>query len=136
MEFYAQNTESGGSPIWSLRGKRSPVQSIKSGNSKRLEVTLTPFIEDLSARGVIDALAVYTKAGDLLYDFGSEDYASFFESDSEMFEQLSKKEQLIFINIFIRCTYIFEGEGWFGLNQRSNGWTPAACLEALYKSSE
>ena len=82
MQFYAQNTESGGSPIWSLRGKRSPVQSIKSGKAKRLEVTLTPFFEDLSGRGVIDALAVYTKAGDLLYDFGSEDNVSFFDSHS------------------------------------------------------
>ena len=58
MEFYAQGSESGGSPIWTLRGKRSPVDSIKSGNVKRLEITLTPFYEDLTARGVIDSMAV------------------------------------------------------------------------------
>ena len=54
-----------------------------------------------------------------------------------MFEQLSKKEQLINILFFIIfLSGVFEGEGWFGLNQTSNGWTPAACLEGLYKSSE
>jgi hypothetical protein len=40
-----------------------------------------------------------------------------------MFDQLSKKEQLIFLS------GVFEGEGWFGLNKRPNGWTPSACLE-------
>jgi len=40
-----------------------------------------------------------------------------------MFENLSKREQLIFL------AGIFEGEGWFGLNKKPNGWTPAAVLE-------
>ena len=40
-----------------------------------------------------------------------------------MFEQLSKKEQLIYLS------GLFEGEGWFGLNKRPNGWTPSASLE-------
>ena len=40
-----------------------------------------------------------------------------------MFEKLSKREQLIFL------AGIFEGEGWFGVNNKPNGWTPAAVLE-------
>ena len=40
-----------------------------------------------------------------------------------MFEQLSKKEQLIYLS------GLFEGEGWFGLNKKPNGWTPSASLE-------
>jgi hypothetical protein len=40
-----------------------------------------------------------------------------------MFDKLSKKEQLIYLS------GVFEGEGWFGLNRRPNGWTPSASLE-------
>ena len=40
-----------------------------------------------------------------------------------MFEQLSKKEQLIYLS------GLFEGEGWFGINKRKEGWTPSAVLE-------
>ena len=40
-----------------------------------------------------------------------------------MFENLSKREQLIFL------AGIFEGEGWFGINKRKHGWTPSAAME-------
>ena len=40
-----------------------------------------------------------------------------------MFEQLSKKEQLIYLS------GLFEGEGWFGINKRKEGWTPSAVME-------
>ncbi len=84
MAFYAQGSESGGSPIWNLRGKRSPIQSIKGRNARRLDITLKPFFEDLSQRGVIDALAVYTDGGDLLKAFGPENYNDFFTNVSEI----------------------------------------------------
>ena len=84
MEFYAQGSESGGSPIWTLRGKRSPVDSIKSGNVKRLEITLTPFYEDLTARGVIDSMAVYTNDGELLQVFANDDYIDLFNNNAKL----------------------------------------------------
>ena len=84
MEFYAQGSESGGSPIWTLRGKRSPVDSIKSGNVKRLEITLTPFYEDLTSRGVIDSMAVYTNEGELLHGFASDDYIDLFNNNAKL----------------------------------------------------
>jgi hypothetical protein len=47
-----------------------------------------------------------------------------------MFEQLSKKEQLIYLS------GLFEGEGWFGINKRKEGWTPSAVLEVQMTDEE
>ncbi|MDG2406301.1 MAG: hypothetical protein P8M25_15585, partial [Paracoccaceae bacterium] len=95
MAFYAHDSESGGSPIWNLRGKRSPIQSIKSGNARRLDITLKPFFEDLSQRGVIDALAVYTDGGDLLKAFGSDVYNDFFTNVSEITCVIKNNAQIL-----------------------------------------
>ena len=82
MEFYSQTTESGGTPIWGLRGKRSPIASIKSGNVKRLEKTLQPFFDDLNQRGVIDALAVLNKKNELLLTIGPTRFDKFFNENT------------------------------------------------------
>ncbi len=122
MEFYAQGTESGGSPIWSLRGKRSPVQSIKSGNVKRLQVTLKPFFEDLSTRGVIDALTVYTKDDNLLHIFGSEEYETFFEGHSEPPCSVKNNAQILHNSYMTSIAFAFD--------VFSNG-VPAGCVVYL-----
>ena len=47
-----------------------------------------------------------------------------------MFEQLSKKEQLIYLS------GLFEVECWFGINKRKEGWTPSAVLEVQMTDEE
>ena len=76
MEFYSQTTESGGTPIWSLREKK-PDSINKNGNVKRLEKTLQTFFDDLNQRGVIDALAVLNNKNELLLTIGSTRFENF-----------------------------------------------------------
>ena len=47
-----------------------------------------------------------------------------------MFDELTKKEQLIFL------AGLFEGEGWFGIQKKKEGHTPAAVLEVQMSDEE
>lgn len=108
MEFYSQTTESGGTPIWSLRGKRSPIASIKSGNVKRLEKTLQPFFDDLNQRGVIDALAVLNNKNELLLSIGSTKYDKFFNENSIRVCSNKLNTQIINDETLSAVTYAFD----------------------------
>jgi len=108
MEFYSQTTESGGTPIWSLRGKRSPIASIKSGNVRRLEKTLQPFFEDLNKRGVIDALAVLDNTNELLLTIGSTEFDKFFNENRIRVCSNKLNTQIINDETLSAVTYAFD----------------------------
>ena len=108
MEFYSQTTESGGTPIWSLRGKRSPIASIKSGNVRRLEKTLQPFFEDLNKRGVIDALAVLDDTNELLLTIGSTEFDKFFNENRIRVCSNKLNTQIINDETLSAVTYAFD----------------------------
>lgn len=108
MEFYSQTTESGGTPIWSLRGKRSPIASIKSGNVRRLEKTLQPFFDDLNQRGVIDALAVLNNTNELLLTIGSTEYDKFFNENALRACSNKLNTQIINDETLSAVTYAFD----------------------------
>ena len=108
MEFYSQTTESGGTPIWSLRGKRSPIASIKSGNVRRLEKTLQPFFEDLNKRGVIDALAVLDNTNELLLTIGSTEFDKFFNENRIRVCSNKLNTQIINDETLSAITYAFD----------------------------
>ena len=108
MEFYSQTTESGGTPIWSLRGKRSPIASIKSGNVRRLEKTLQPFFDDLNQRGVIDALAVFNNTNELLLTIGSTEYHKFFNENTLRACSNKLNTQIITDETLSAVTYAFD----------------------------
>lgn len=108
MEFYSQTTESGGTPIWSLRGKRSPIASIKSGNVRRLEKTLQPFFDDLNQRGVIDALAVLNNTNELLLTIGSTEYHKFFNENTLRACSNKLNTQIITDETLSAVTYAFD----------------------------
>ena len=108
MEFYSQTTESGGTPIWSLRGNRTTIASIKSGNVRRLEKTLQPFFDDLNQRGVIDALAVINNTNELLLTIGSTEYHKFFNENTLRACSNKLNTQIITDETLSAVTYAFD----------------------------
>lgn len=70
MLFHAYDESPGKASIWRLRGKRSPIQAIKSGNSKRLIRTIDPYYKYLSNSGVLDFIWIFDLSGNKLAEFG------------------------------------------------------------------
>ena len=70
MLFHAYDESPGKASIWRLRGKRSPIQAIKSGNSKRLIRTIDPYYKYLSNSGVLDFIWIFDLSGNKLAEIG------------------------------------------------------------------
>jgi len=71
MLFHAYDESPGKASIWRLRGKRSPIQAIKSGNSRRLVRSVDPFYKYLSKSGVLDFIWIIDLSGKKLAEFGT-----------------------------------------------------------------
>ncbi|MFP6708663.1 MAG: adenylate/guanylate cyclase domain-containing protein, partial [Alphaproteobacteria bacterium] len=70
MLFHAYDESPGKASIWRLRGKRSPIQAIKSGNKKRISRAIRPLYQNLSKSGVLDFIWIHKLTGEKIIDFG------------------------------------------------------------------
>ena len=71
MSYYAYSSDPGNSSVWQLRGRRSPVEAIRSENRRRIEVVVGPIHEQLSQQGTINTLGILSVEGDPLQFFDS-----------------------------------------------------------------
>ena len=71
MLFHAYDESPGKASIWRLRGKRSPIQAIKSDNNRRLIRAVDPYFKYLSKSGVLDFIWILDLSGNKLAEFGS-----------------------------------------------------------------
>ena len=55
--------------MWQLRGRRSPVEAIRSENRRRIEVVVGPIHEQLSQQGTINTLGILSLEGEPLAIF-------------------------------------------------------------------
>lgn len=63
MQYYAYSSDPGQSSIWKLRGRRSPINAIKSENSKRVEIAIGPLFKKLRSSETLNTLAILDKTG-------------------------------------------------------------------------
>ncbi|GIS02080.1 MAG: hypothetical protein CM15mP103_06310 [Gammaproteobacteria bacterium] len=66
MSYYAYSSDPGNSSVWQLRGRRSPVEAIRSENRRRIEVVVGPIHEQLTQQGTINTLGILSLEGEPL----------------------------------------------------------------------
>ena len=71
MSYYAYSSDPGNSSVWQLRGRRSPVDAIRSENRRRIEVVVGPIHEQLTQQGTINTLGILSLEGEPLQFFDS-----------------------------------------------------------------
>ena len=71
MSYYAYSSDPGNSSVWQLRGRRSPVEAIRSENRRRIEVVVGPIHEQLTQQGTINTLGILSLEGEPLQFFDS-----------------------------------------------------------------
>ena len=71
MSYYAYSSDPGNSSVWQLRGRRSPVEAIRSENRRRIEVVVGPIHEQLAQQGTINTLGILSLEGEPLQFFDS-----------------------------------------------------------------
>ena len=79
MSYYAYSSDPGNSSVWQLRGRRSPVEAIRSENRRRIEVVVGPIHEQLTQQGTINTLGILSLEGEPLQFFDS---PTIFQTDS------------------------------------------------------
>ncbi|MFP6704751.1 MAG: hypothetical protein VCE75_01625, partial [Alphaproteobacteria bacterium] len=89
MLFHAYDESPGKASIWRLRGKRSPIQAIKSGNKKRISRAIRPLYQNLSKSGVLDFIWIHQLTGEKIIDFGKNfDNKNFTNKDIDDYSNL------------------------------------------------
>ena len=63
MEYYAFDSDPGKPSIWKLRGGRSPIEAVRNGSARRIEIALKPQYEKLLSNGTLDTIAIFTPEG-------------------------------------------------------------------------
>jgi len=63
MQYYAYSSDPGQPSIWKLRGRRSPIDAIKSENSRRIEIAIGPLFKKLRASETIHTMAILDQTG-------------------------------------------------------------------------
>ncbi len=58
MAFYAYDDTPGKPSIWRLRGNRSPIEAIRSKDSRKLDRTIVPMYDNLKKAGILDFLII------------------------------------------------------------------------------
>ena len=89
MEYYAFDSDPGRPSTWKLRGRRSPISAIQSGNARRIEIAIEPQYERLRDNGTLDTLVIFNKEGQILKDFREEKSAESFDTE-DVTKRLSK----------------------------------------------
>ena len=72
MLFYAYDAKPGKPSVWRLRGRRSPVEAVLSGNPKKVKRAILPLYKNLAKDDILDMLWVFDSADQPL--FISSDY--------------------------------------------------------------
>ncbi|MAQ11158.1 MAG: hypothetical protein CMQ11_15240, partial [Gammaproteobacteria bacterium] len=63
MEYYAFDSDPGKPSIWKLRGSRSPIEAVRNGSARRIEIALKPQYEKLLSNGTLNTIAIFTPEG-------------------------------------------------------------------------
>ena len=109
MAYYAYSADPGASAIWRLRGRRSPIEAVKSGNQRRIELALSATYNKLNESGTLDAIGIFQRDGTLIGQLPTEGEmstelgrqladASFNRSQSRGFAAVNGKLQQHVIN--------------------------------------
>ena len=80
MDYYAFDADPGKPSIWRLRGRRSPIDAIKSEVPRRIEIAIQPQYERLVQNGTLDNMSILSKDGEIIYDFSPTPENSFMQS--------------------------------------------------------
>lgn len=72
MLFYAYDAKPGKPSVWRLRGRRSPVQAVLSGNPKKVKRAILPLYKNLAKDNILDMMWIFDSADQPL--FISSDY--------------------------------------------------------------
>ncbi|MBL6672598.1 MAG: SpoIIE family protein phosphatase [Alphaproteobacteria bacterium] len=72
MSFYAYDSKPGTASIWALRGSRSAIAAVKTGDSRKINRALTKFYGALVESNVLDVLAIYDAEGALIHVMDAE----------------------------------------------------------------
>ena len=67
MSFYAYDSKPGTASIWALRGTRSAISAVQTGDSRKINRSLTKFYGALVESNVLDVLAIYDAKGALIH---------------------------------------------------------------------
>jgi len=73
MEYYAFSSDPGSASIWRLRGRRSPIDAVKSQNERRIEIALQTTFDRLKASSTLDNIAIFSRDGTLIAKLPAED---------------------------------------------------------------
>ena len=87
MEYYAFDADPGKPSIWRLRGRRSPVEAIKSAVPRRIEIAIEPQYQRLVENGTLHNMTIISLTGEIIFDFSASAEESFMQP--ELAKQLS-----------------------------------------------
>ena len=59
MLFYAYDAKPGKPSVWRLRGRRSPVEAVSSGNPKKVKRAILPLYKNLAKDDILDVIWVF-----------------------------------------------------------------------------
>ena len=72
MLFYAYDAKPGKPSVWRLRGRRSPVEAVLSGNPKKVKRAILPLYKNLAKDNILNMMWIFDSADQPL--FISSDY--------------------------------------------------------------
>ena len=81
MEYYAFDADPGKPSIWRLRGRRSPVEAIKSAVPRRIEIAIEPQYQRLVENGTLHNMTIISLAGEIIFDFSASAEESFMQPE-------------------------------------------------------
>ena len=67
MLFYAYDAKPGKPSVWRLRGRRSPVEAVLSGNPKKVKRAILPLYKNLAKDDILDMMWVFDSADQPLF---------------------------------------------------------------------
>jgi class 3 adenylate cyclase len=59
MLFYAYDAKPGQPSVWRLRGRRSPIEAILSGNTKKIRRAIVPLYKNLKKDNILDIIWIF-----------------------------------------------------------------------------
>ena len=72
MAFYAYDDIPGKPSIWRLRGKRSPIEAVRSNDTRTLNRTIGPMFKNLNESGILDFLII-SNTDEIIFTKGTKD---------------------------------------------------------------
>ena len=75
MSFYAYDSKPGTASIWALRGSRSAIAAVQTGDSRKINRALSKFYDALVDSNVLDIMAIYDTDGAIVHVMDSSERA-------------------------------------------------------------